>query len=48
MKVKTPFIIFPREGVVRGLGFVKVFVFTKEHPEGKLHLAHVYLLEGKP
>ena len=48
MKVQAPFIIFPREGKVRGLGFVKVRTFTKENPKGKVSIAHVYLLEGKP
>jgi hypothetical protein len=48
VKVRAPFIIFPREGKVRGLGFVKVRTFTKQCPEGKMSVAHVYLLEGKP
>lgn len=41
-RVKAPFVVYPKANVLAALVLVKVRVFTKEFPAGKVNLAPVY------
>lgn len=47
MKIKAPFIVYPKANVLACLVLVKVRTFTKEHQNGKVSLAPIYA-EAQP